>query len=101
MAPVPTTQSPTFAAERIRGLQIARVHTPQNGFGAAPSSTGRQYEKRRGIGVLLTNNSIVRLQSTQHPFGCLPQGLLLETCREVRRASIMARNASGDGASAA
>ena len=34
--PVPMTQSPTEAIFRIRGLHVASVQTPKNGFGANP-----------------------------------------------------------------
>src|SRR5437870_5546290 len=49
--PVPTTQSPTLAARRIRGLQITKVQTPQNGLGAAPPSWRTQYENSIPIAV--------------------------------------------------
>lgn len=51
-AVVAATQSPTCAALRMRGLQMVRVHTPQNGFrrqrGGAVSPTSGV---RRGEGA--------------------------------------------------
>ena len=44
LEPVPTTQFPTSAVRRIAGLQIVKVQTSQNGFGAAPSSIRKTYE---------------------------------------------------------
>jgi len=40
LEPKPATQSFFWATRRIPGLQIASVHIPLNGFGAAPSSIG-------------------------------------------------------------
>lgn len=44
LEPVPINQSPILAVRLIAGLQIVNVHSPQNGFGAAPSSILKMYE---------------------------------------------------------
>ncbi len=53
LEPVPITQSPTSAFLRMLGLQMERVHVPQKGFGAAPSSYLRTYENKLGIVISL------------------------------------------------
>ena len=45
----PAIQSPTLAARRIPGLQMASVQKPQNGFGALPASHRTTYVKREGF----------------------------------------------------
>lgn len=63
----------------IRGLQIARVHIPLNGFGAAPSSTLTAQANRVGILVRAVRLNLAKIRPTATEAACAKSGVA-ESC---------------------